>query len=1299
LLIAAEDGNTSTPTYNFFETQRQVFQGSVSTNACSSTITSNCYLLTTMRCYNGNYANCASATVSTPISQLDAYSQPAGGTWSLSEQLFNGISTGSGLLSDAKVYNFGVSTGAAPSSSYLLRETSYTWTNLGVNSASGNSVYKPTAVTVKDWSTGSGVMIGNTTYSYDGSALGTNIGTTPQHIAVTGARGNATTITSFVNSGTSSLSRQFTYYDTGMPKTATDVNGAVTTYNYPDATSTCGNTFAATVTLPIIGTTPATTYNCTGAVATQTNDLNNNPTNIHYTDSYFWRPANTVDPLQNQTNFSYSINSMESSMVFNTQHSIVDALTQLDTFGRPVNQQSEQQPGGSSYDTATTAYDALGRPYLGTVPCVAGQGVQCGTTTAATTTYDALSRPTKVQDAGGGYTSYSYNQNAVLQTLGPVVTGENLKQKQLQYDGLGRLISVCEITSLSGSGTCTGQVGTPTGYLTTYAYSVDSQSRPTLAVTQNAQSSGSQQTRTYTYDWLGRVLIETNPESGTTNYTYDTASNPCNWGSWTEKGDLIQKTDANGNSVCYQHDSLHRLTAIGNSNQTVTSPVKRFYYDNSAGVLGVRPSGVTINNSLGRLVEAETDCCAWPVTQSNIITDEWFSYSTRGELTDVYESTLHSGGYYHTTATYWANGALNTLAGVPGQSTWTYGVEGEGRPNSATQGTNAWVNSTLYNIASQPQVVVNFSSGDSDKFTFDLNTGRMTNAAFTIGSTPKTFNVATSWNKNGTMSQLQITDPFNSSVSQTCSYGHDDLARVASVNCGSSWSQNFTYDAFGNITKTVPGGAAGQAWNPGYNLKNQYSLTGTSYDSDGNVLNDSFHNYSWNFYGNPATIDAITCGSNGTCLTYDALDRMVEQNKAGTYTQIVYSPVGKIATANGQTAKNVYMPLPGGDQALLIPGYNLISHADGLGNMRFTSTKSGRTAFADIDYAPFGESSNTSAALNFTGQRQDTVSGLYDFLFREYSPVQGRWISPDRAGLGAVSMANPQSWNRYAYVLNNPMALTDPTGLCSSLTGSDGTDDCGDGGWGAGVGGTGWTGCPPSAESCGGGGGFGYGGGTGAGGGWDFWGSGGAGGGQPLGPGDMGGQLGCVVDLILDQLSCPPPSGGPLTFSVPLPRFPAGILNMNPVMPRGPSQACITGALEEVIKAGEGTAGNNGYGLLVGGRYIDPNTLQAFPNIAVQVRPGLISHAYGAYQFMPGTWARFGGGTNVSPSAQDDVAANMLNFYDAVQPAMHGNLQQAFWNMFPWASMPDAGAGQRSISMQQATNAFNDALNYLPECQ
>jgi RHS repeat-associated protein len=102
--------------------------------------------------------------------------------------------------------------------------------------------------------------------------------------------------------------------------------------------------------------------------------------------------------------------------------------------------------------------------------------------------------------------------------------------------------------------------------------------------------------------------------------------------------------------------------------------------------------------------------------------------------------------------------------------------------------------------------------------------------------------------------------------------------------------------------------------------------------------------------------------------------------------------------------------------------------------LKGTGRHTGR--FSDDAYAPFGEPYATSGStdFSFTGQRQDTVAGLYDFLAREYS-YQGRWSSPDPAGRAAVDPSNPQSWNRYAYVMNNPMSRIDPLGLSDCIDG------------------------------------------------------------------------------------------------------------------------------------------------------------------------------------------------------------------------------------------------------------------------
>ncbi len=134
---------------------------------------------------------------------------------------------------------------------------------------------------------------------------------------------------------------------------------------------------------------------------------------------------------------------------------------------------------------------------------------------------------------------------------------------------------------------------------------------------------------------------------------------------------------------------------------------------------------------------------------------------------------------------------------------------------------------------------------------------------------------------------------------------------------------------------------------------------------------------------------------------------------------------------SGQTLQKAFCPLPGGSTAVYTSsGLAYYRHADWLGSSRFASTPS-RTKYFDVAYAPYGEDYADSGTtdLSFTGQNQDTVSGMYDFLYREYHANSGRWIQPDPAGLGAAKPSNPQSWNRYAYVGNSPLTAVDPLGL------------------------------------------------------------------------------------------------------------------------------------------------------------------------------------------------------------------------------------------------------------------------------
>ncbi len=88
-----------------------------------------------------------------------------------------------------------------------------------------------------------------------------------------------------------------------------------------------------------------------------------------------------------------------------------------------------------------------------------------------------------------------------------------------------------------------------------------------------------------------------------------------------------------------------------------------------------------------------------------------------------------------------------------------------------------------------------------------------------------------------------------------------------------------------------------------------------------------------------------------------------------------------------------------------------------------------------------GTEAEDAFAQKFTAKERDQESGLDYFLARYYSGSLGRFNSVDPANAGAAP-SNPQSWNGYSYVFNNPLLFVDPTGEVTQICGLGGEDDC-----------------------------------------------------------------------------------------------------------------------------------------------------------------------------------------------------------------------------------------------------------------
>ena len=280
-------------------------------------------------------------------------------------------------------------------------------------------------------------------------------------------------------------------------------------------------------------------------------------------------------------------------------------------------------------------------------------------------------------------------------------------------------------------------------------------------------------------------------------------------------------------------------------------------------------------------------------------------------------------------------------------------------------------------------------------------------------------------------------------------YAYDSLKRLVQAQASVSlWGQAFGYDGWGNLlSKAATPGHSGtsmsltvaaqsnQPTNQGFafdgngnatSLPNVTSMP-TGYDVENRMGGDWYDQWNqplerggvWNEYGlNGERLGTYSYGYTTNCM------------QSGLY--LICQPV-IIPT---QVSRNIYF---GGR---LIQSNGLTVATDRLGSARMD--ENGHRA----EFFPYGEAvanSLTSPDL-FATYARDSGTGLDYAGQRWYTSTYGRFNRPDPSGTSA-HIGSPSSWNRYAYVLGDPIGSNDPSGLdcgqdslfgfCSADDGSD----------------------------------------------------------------------------------------------------------------------------------------------------------------------------------------------------------------------------------------------------------------------
>lgn len=295
------------------------------------------------------------------------------------------------------------------------------------------------------------------------------------------------------------------------------------------------------------------------------------------------------------------------------------------------------------------------------------------------------------------------------------------------------------------------------------------------------------------------------------------------------------------------------------------------------------------------------------------------------------------------------------------------------------------------------------------------------------------------------------------------SYSYDRLSRLIGVSTvrktstspGFAREETYTYDAYGNMTRGTA--KDGSALN--YSISASTNQLGPDtlyvYDKAGNLTQWNSEHYLYDALG--MLVRKQHDGSYNDLYIYTASDERVGARVADTWTWTFRDAGGQVLRqfegsysipSNAWLWKEDYIYGPRGMLAAERPtaeGGLRHFHLDHLGTPRLITSSTGG-AIAQHDYSPFGielTSMRQESTLGgreepkqFTGHERDFTGGTtseneryVDYMHARYrGSGLGRFLSVDPVLDAKRALPEPQRWNRYSYVVNNPLRYVDPDG-------------------------------------------------------------------------------------------------------------------------------------------------------------------------------------------------------------------------------------------------------------------------------
>ncbi|MBW3518531.1 RHS repeat-associated core domain-containing protein [Flavobacterium sp. NKUCC04_CG] len=700
-----------------------------------------------------------------------------------------------------------------------------------------------------------------------------------------------------------------------------------------------------------------------------------------------WGNAHTsIDYLGNKSRIKKSKSSTEGGrydvLISNAVGS--ETISTFDAFDRVIQTKSKTLDNKWAY--VNTIYDVYGKVVKNSEPYFLGDVIKYNYTE-----YDRLDRPFKFTDYNGKTTETCFEQKKVI-----VIDGSKKTSKWVDNSGF--------VVRTQDQGGDIYYKYHGNGSLKTINYegvsteiSIDGWGNKTKLVDPSAG------TYTYEYDNFGRKIKMINPKGGVTTYVYDELGRL--------RTESTTSTSEQTNSVSnYTYDNISKLPVSISGTYNDQLFTYETIYDKYYRIVETKETTPIFEHSvkmsydiLGRVDRIDTSTQLVGDSSKNTSTSIKNIYNNIGILTEQRD--------IQTSKIIWKLDSI-TAFGAPTQITYGNGY------------TMRHVYSTTNNTLQQIKHVKANQSVVDINYVYDTHKGVL-------------------------LSRNNLT--FGKSET----YAYDDLNRLLKESVNGQLINEYTYDFRGRTTSNTEVGKYN--YNP-----TDYQLESINLNEAGNGLlnNRGFATINYNSFKSPNEIylrdkDRISYeysilkgryasyfGSLDTdkklrpIRKYYTADQSVEIIFNGNNTQLVTYVTGSPYNANYikieeykgnvRTTNNYYLHRDNQQSILAITTADAKGtvveqrYFDAWGNLK-------EAKIAGIVKQPnqLGWVPQLLLDRGYTGHEHLYTVGLIHMNGRIYDPLLRRFLSPDNY---VQDHTNTQNYNRYGYVLNNPLLYTDPSG-------------------------------------------------------------------------------------------------------------------------------------------------------------------------------------------------------------------------------------------------------------------------------